>query len=108
MKGIIRAILGVIIVVTGFLGFYFMKDVGLEGDVALLGFTVSPLMLIVTAIVLAFILLTNFFAWIAIGAAIVLLILHYGLHKTVIEGQQMMIIYLLVFGLVDIWISKKD
>ncbi len=108
MKGIVRIILGVIILVTGFLGFYFMKDVGLEGEIQLLGFTLSPLMLIITAIILAFILLTNFFAWIAIGAAIILLILYYGFHKTVIEGQQMMIIYLLIFGLVDIWISKKD
>ncbi len=108
MKGIVRIILGIIIIVTGVLGFYFMRDVGLEGEVNLLGFTVSPLMLIITAIVLAFILLTNFFAWIAIGAAIILIILHYGLHKTVVEGQQMMIIYLLIFGLIDIWISKKD
>jgi hypothetical protein len=108
MKGILRAVLGIMIVVTGFLGFFYLKDVGLEGTVNLLGFSVSPLMLILTAIVLAFILLTNFFAWIAIGAAITLLVLYYGFNKTVIEGQQMMIIYLLIFGLIDIWISKKE
>ncbi|MDC7221712.1 MAG: hypothetical protein PQJ59_17400 [Spirochaetales bacterium] len=108
MKGIIRVILGIIILVTGILGFYYLKDYGLEERFVLAGISLSPLMLIATAIILAFILLTNFFAWIAIGGALVLLVLYYGFDKTVIEGQQMMIIYLLIFGLVDIWISKKD
>lgn len=108
MKQIIRGIIIMSILVLGIVGFYFLRKVGLNGEVIILGYTLSPLMMILTAIALAFILITNFFAWIAIGVAIVLLILFYGFNKVVMDGQQMMIVYLLIFGLIDIWISKKD
>lgn len=109
MKKIIRAVLLIVIIFTGFMGFFYMNQVGLDGKVDLAGsLQVSPMMLILTSVFLALVLLTNIFAWIAIFAAVVLLVIYYAFGKTIITGQQMMAIYLLVFGVVDIWISHKD
>jgi hypothetical protein len=109
MKKIIKAILLFIIVLTGFLGFYYMNRVGLDGPIELgADLVVSPMMLIITAVVLTLILITNVFAWIAIIGAAVLLILYYAFDITMIKGQQMMAIYLLLYGLVDIWLTTGD
>ena len=109
MRKGIKAILFFLIVLTGFLGFFFMNRVGLDGAINLgNGLIISPMMLIITAVVLALILMTNIFAWLSIAGAAILLLLTYVFDKTIFEGQQMMAIYLMIFALIDIWLTRDD